>query len=78
MAGAFEALGGVTGRVLLVDDVLTTGATAAACASTLVAAGAERVSLVTAARALTGGATPGYTRPMGSRSGLWLPEEVPR
>jgi ComF family protein len=39
-------------HVLLVDDVLTTGATAAECASTLVAAGACCVSILTFARAL--------------------------
>jgi predicted amidophosphoribosyltransferase len=78
MAGAFVARRIVTGRVLLVDDVLTTGATAAACASTLLASGAPSVTLVTAARALTGLGPRGYTRPTGSRSGLWLPEEVPR
>jgi predicted amidophosphoribosyltransferase len=38
--------------VLLVDDVLTTGATAAAAAVTLTRAGAASVTLVTFARAL--------------------------
>jgi competence protein ComFC len=37
-------------RVLLVDDVMTTGSTAAACARTLKQAGAARVTLVTVAR----------------------------
>jgi competence protein ComFC len=37
-------------RVLLIDDVMTTGSTAAACAYALKAAGAARVALLTVAR----------------------------
>jgi ComF family protein len=39
-------------RVLLVDDVMTTGATADECARTLLGAGARRVDVLTLARAL--------------------------
>lgn len=51
--GVFAAVSGVpvTGqRLLLIDDVLTSGATANACASVLRRAGAERVDVLTLAR----------------------------
>ena len=39
-------------HILLVDDVYTTGATADECSKTLLSSGAERVDVLTLARAL--------------------------
>lgn len=50
--GAFEAAQTVSGHVLLVDDVFTTGATAAECASVLKGAGAADVTVLTFAKAM--------------------------
>ncbi len=53
--GAFAATGPAPRRLVLVDDVYTTGATAAAAASALRGAGARTVEVVTFARALRRG-----------------------
>jgi predicted amidophosphoribosyltransferase len=56
VVGAFTVIGPVPDRVVLVDDVYTTGATAAAAAHALKRAGAASVDVVTFARAVRLGA----------------------
>jgi ComF family protein len=50
MSRAFRARSVQDKRILLIDDVMTTGATAASCAAALKQAGARRVALLTVAR----------------------------
>ena len=58
LAGAFRAVPSPPTRVLLIDDVITTGSTASECARVLCAAGAVRVEVLVAARALPGALPP--------------------
>lgn len=51
-AGSVQPRGPVPARAVLVDDVITTGATLAACATALRAAGSEEVTALVFARTL--------------------------
>lgn len=51
LSGTFSCTERLNGPVLLIDDVLTTGATSAACTEVLLAAGATRVYVLTATKA---------------------------
>lgn len=74
LQGAFQAVARPPPRVLLIDDVMTSGATAAECARTLTEAGAHEVVLLTAARSL-GGTVPARCY---NPRGLWPGSVVAR
>ncbi len=75
MRGAFAPVGRAPPAVVLIDDVLTSGSTAGACAEALIAGGAETVAVLTAARSLGGPLPARCYNPQGSGLGLWLPGE---
>ena len=62
VAGAFRAETAPAARIVLVDDVYTSGATVSAAAAALLAGGATEIEVVTFARALRGSSAVGLGR----------------
>ena len=75
IAGAFRCLGRAPSHVLLVDDVLTSGTTAAECCRLLLASGASWVGVATAARSLGGPIPARCYNPAGLRPGSVVARE---
>jgi predicted amidophosphoribosyltransferase len=76
LAGAFRSLGPIPVRLVLVDDVLTSGATAAECARTLLRRGAREVAVLTVARSLGGPLPARCYDPAGLRPGSVVARET--
>lgn len=75
---SFGPTGPAPASVILVDDVVTTGATAAACADVLRVAGARRIVLLTAARSASAPMPRRYTRDGPARGAVVAREEASR